>query len=251
MKKTSLLIFLVLVLVLSACSNSDTGFTKTADAEEAGTAETMEEAGDEEMTDEETESEEIDIVSIMQSNVFLVMDRHLYFEYEVFSEGEKANMSTYLTPAKMRVDTDPGSSENIIAIYDFETDETFSYVPSEGYGVTMSDVELFEDFDYQMEMMEYAEDIVNVERTTLGDWEVIFGEAEVDGGHIRFWYSEEYAVMMKYVVLTPEGEQMYFMITHIEMPDSVDAALFEKPDDIMFFNLDESSDSLIDQYFGE
>ena len=111
---------------------------------------------------------------------------------------------------------------------------------------------LLEDFDYQTVMMEYAGDIVKLERTTLDGWDVIYGEAEVDGAQIQFWYSEEYAMMMKYVTITPEGEEMYFVITHIEMPDSVDDKVFEKPSDIKFFNLDESSpDSLLDQFFDE
>ncbi|MEX1307004.1 MAG: hypothetical protein AB1Z19_00595 [Eubacteriales bacterium] len=251
MKKTLFVIFLVLMMMLAACASADTVDTKAKDAQTTETVGTTEETADEDMAEEDIDSGEIDIVDIMEGNVFLAMDKNLYFKSEVSSEGEKAIISTYLTPDMMRIDTAPGTSENTVTVYDFGTGQTFIYVPSEGFGATMSDVELFEDFDYQTEMMEYTDDIVNVERTTLGDWDVIYGEAEVDGGHIKFWYSEEYAMMMKYEVVTPEGEEMYFIITEIEMPDTVDAAIFEKPDDIMFYDLDESSESLIDQFLGD
>lgn len=247
MKKILLSIILMFTFVLAACTGGSAANTK---AEEADTGSAPETAA-EDMETEAAGTGEIDILAIMADSAILAMDRNLYVEYELYSEGETANMTTYFSPDMMRVDTDPDSAENMVAVYDVKANTAFFYIPSEGYGAELSTLELFDELDYESEVSEYADDIVNVKRTTLNGWDVIYGEAEVDGGQTQFWYSEEYATMMKYVVLTPEGEEMYLAVTDIEMPDTLDPKLFEKPESISFFDLGDTSGTLPDGIFGE
>ncbi len=241
MKKALLSMVIMIAIFLAACTAAE---DKTTNPEEMAQAETetrVEVTKDNSKgTEDASESADIDIAAILEKDVFNALDKNLIFEFEVLSEGETANMVTYLTPALMRVDTAPDTSENVVAVYNFTDETAFFYIPSEGYGATMSEVELFDFYEYQSEILENADSIQNLKRTTLNGWDVIYGEADIDGGHIGFWYSEEYTMLMKSVVKTPEGETMYFMITKIEMPESIDAAVFEKPTDIFFIDADES-----------
>ncbi len=126
------------------------------------------------------------------------------------------------------------------------TDETaFMYMTDKSFGGEYSHFDLLNEWQYHTILIEEAANVTNLKREALSGWDVIYGELDNEDGHLKFWYSEHYGIMMKYIVDSTATWETTFEVTSIEILDSIDPALFEKPNDIQFFDLGDLEGSLV------
>ena len=247
MRKTRLYLIIILAVFMLLMAGCASNAAVTVDPMQEAKAPVASEGAD---TSEAMDSAPQDIAQVLTDTMFMGRDNNLYFEYVLTGDGEETTMQMYYTPGFLRGDVDPNTDEHAVIVFNLNNDTAFMYMPTLKFAGEYTNFPMFENITYEEDISEYADDISNLKRDTLNGMDVITGEVNMDEGHVQFWYSEEYGTMLKFIMDSPESGLTTYEVTDIDMPIAMDAALFEKPEGMTFYNLGDASDVNLDDFYG-
>mgnify|MGYP001766739221 CR=1 FL=1 len=237
-----LVLIVVLALMLAACTPNSAGAADTAGADsQANTTD----ASDSNATggSSNAASGPIDMEQVFTDTMFLGREENVSFDYTLTDEeGTTTYVTIQYTPGFLRGDVATGTDEASVIVFNLSDNTAFMYMPSLDFAGEYTNFPLFESIQYQESMADYIDTLTNVKRDTLNGWDVIYGEAVTEEGPMQFWYSEEYGVMLKFIMDTETSGVLTYEVTRVEQPAAMDPSLFTKPEGMTFYDLGDASD---------
>ena len=150
----------------------------------------------------------------------------IVFEYYVEDPTGKTTMKVTMSEGYIRVDI---PDIDVVGVMNTNDDTGFVYYKSKFGKVSMSFYNLgsVESINQLNLVCENVDDVENLERTTLDGRECIYGELEDDGDVLKLWYSEEYHILLQYILDSSEGIST-MKVTSVEEFNG-DMSVFEIP----------------------
>ncbi|MEX1378371.1 MAG: hypothetical protein AB1Z23_12975 [Eubacteriales bacterium] len=164
---------------------------------------------------------------VQSGDIIFTGRESIVFESYVEDATGKTNMKVTMSEGFIRVDIPELDATGVI---NTNEDTGFVYYKSNFGMVSMSFFNLGSvDSINQLSMIcENIDDVKNLERTTLDGRECIYGELEDDGDTLKLWYSQEYHILLQYIMDSSDGISK-MKVTSIEEFDG-DMKVFDMPD---------------------
>jgi len=245
MKK--LLLVFIIVLTLTACSSTTSEETAATVTEDSSEME-VEETSDAQVIEDNQEDESdllMEVTNKRPDNLTVVSTTNSF--------GNQSQMITYYNGANIRYETDYGDMGKNIVIYLGDESIVYSYIEGQQDGTMMINVEsygeeagLMVDTDELVSLVkEEANDGVIARKESLDGREVIYIETtsiddDMSEVLIRMWYSNDYALPLKYEIEV-DGEVMMDLNTDSVDESKIDPAMFIPASDVNFTEVDMSS----------
>lgn len=240
MKKNYLLAFaiLLMVFVFSAC-DSDQPLREVKENDTEESEEAIEDEAEETVQEAEpAPTPTAETKELIVEEIFEVVSMPLYMEGTLTEDDYTVEAYLYLTEQYLRAEIHDYDFVPI-AVFNLVDDSAFLYVESKKLGAYYDEFEIYEFLHYQDFIDENIEFVENMEETTMNGYDVVYGEVEYEGDVMQFWYSREYDVPIKIELNTVEGTYSAMNVTKVEFLTDADPSLFERPNNVMFVNLDD------------
>ena len=232
-KKLFLIIFVILSVTLLVSSCADANEIASADEDNDPGVKVIEEIVNEEQSEQseadeqtEQEAEQSDKDEVQPGDVIFTGRESIVFEYYVEDSLGKTTMKVSMSEGFIRVDI---PDIDVVGVINTNDDTGFIYYQSNFGKISMSFYNLGSvDGITQLNLFcENIDDVENLQRTTLDGRECIYGELEDDGDILKLWYSEQYHILLQYILESSEGTST-MKVTSIEGFDG-NMEVFEMP----------------------
>ena len=211
-KKLFLLICLVFSFVLALSSCKDAAEEELSDEKNNVNVKIIEQIQDEandnnqeELEDEnEEQTKETDKSQVQPGDIVFTGRESIVFEYYVEDPTGKTTMKVTMSQGFIRVDI---PDIDVVGVVNTNDDTGFIYYKSNFGKISMSFYNLgsVEAIAHLNLFCENIDDVENLERTTLDGRDCVYGELEDDGDVLKLWYSEEYNILLQYIMDSSDG----------------------------------------------
>ncbi len=232
-KKLFLIICFIFSVALLVSSCADAKKSASANEDNDANVKVVQDIIDEEQNklpeaDEQSEQEagQNEKDAVQPGDVVFTGRESIVFEYYVEDPPNKTTMKVTMSEGFVRVDI---PDIDVVGVINTNDDTGFIYYQSNFGKLSMSFYNLGSvDGINQLNLFcKNIDDVENLQRTTLDGRECIYGELEDDGDLLKLWYSEQYHILLQYIMESSDGIST-MKVTSIEDFDG-NMEVFEMP----------------------